>query len=111
MDYPSDDRGDKGKGYCRKHVEKHCTSDSLGSGDKAPSHPRLGAQPGPTIRRESKRDNLTLRESTGSFTSKEALRSTVGAFISYRNHECARPFRWKLKGYPLQTGVDLKEVA
>jgi transposase len=41
-----------------------------------------------------------------SFSSKEALRAAVLAFIAGWNQEKARPFRWTFTGYPLQTGME-----
>lgn len=38
----------------------------------------------------------------GSFTSKEALRTRILAFIEYFNVTLAKPFKWTYKGRPLQ---------
>lgn len=46
-----------------------------------------------------------------SFCSQAALRETVMNFIAHWNTQCARPFKWKFKGYPLQTGMDVRELA
>ena len=47
----------------------------------------------------------------GSFGSVEELRAAVSAFIQYWNREKARPFRWTFKGYPLQSGVELRKAS
>lgn len=47
----------------------------------------------------------------GSFGSVQELRAAVSAFIEYWNREKARPFRWTFKGYPLQSGVELRKAS
>lgn len=47
----------------------------------------------------------------GSFASATELRDAVTTFIRYWNEHVHRPFRWTFTGYPLQSGIDLKEVA
>lgn len=46
----------------------------------------------------------------GSFVNTGALKGAVMEFVRYWNERLARPFRWTFKGYPLQTGMDLKET-
>lgn len=46
----------------------------------------------------------------GSFINVGALKGAVMEFVRYWNDRLARPFRWTFKGYPLQTGMDLKEA-
>ncbi len=47
----------------------------------------------------------------GSFVSRRDLRETVLTFGSHWNEVLGKPFRWTFSGYPLQTGIELKEAA
>lgn len=47
----------------------------------------------------------------GSFASTADLKAVMLSFVRYWNEHLARPFRWTFQGYPLQSGIDLAEVA
>lgn len=46
-----------------------------------------------------------------SFRSTRALKAAVTSFVLHWNERLARPFRWTFKGYPLQSGIPMEEVA